>query len=87
MEERGHTGELEWTKWNGERMKENRQEYKEMQCKVERDVMYDELYKRLDTKEEEDTDLYHLERKRDGSGRDVEKVGVIKDRDENVLTS
>lgn len=38
---------------------------------------------RLDTKEEEN-DLYGLARQRDCSGKDVQHVGVIKDRNGNA---
>ncbi|KAK3550753.1 hypothetical protein QTP70_004591 [Hemibagrus guttatus] len=50
-------------KWNMDRTEENRQEYKESQCRVKREVSkaqqkaYDELYTRLDTREGE-KDLY-----------------------------
>ena len=44
--------------------------------------VYDELYERLDTKEEEN-DVYH---QRDRAGKDVQQVRVIKDRDGNVRT-
>ncbi|KAK3571302.1 hypothetical protein QTP86_005934 [Hemibagrus guttatus] len=52
-------------KWNMDRTEENRQEYKESQCRVKREVSkaqqkaYDELYTRLDTREGE-KDLYRL---------------------------
>ncbi|KAK3509272.1 hypothetical protein QTP70_028595, partial [Hemibagrus guttatus] len=50
-------------KWDMDRTEENRQEYKELQCRVKREVSkakqkaYDELYTRLDTREGE-KDLY-----------------------------
>ncbi|KAK3537337.1 hypothetical protein QTP70_008218 [Hemibagrus guttatus] len=53
-----------------DRTEENRQEYKELQCRVKREVSkakqkaYDELYTRLDTREGE-KDLYRLARQRD----------------------
>ncbi|KAK3565881.1 hypothetical protein QTP86_019641 [Hemibagrus guttatus] len=42
--------------------------------------------KKLDTREGE-KDLYRLARQRDGDGKDVQQVRVIKDRDGRVLTS
>ncbi|KAK3567025.1 hypothetical protein QTP86_008980 [Hemibagrus guttatus] len=75
-----------------ERTEENRQEYKELQRRVKREVCkakqkaYDELYTRLDTREGE-KDLYRLARQRDRDGKDVQQVRVIKDRDGRVLTS
>ncbi|KAK3549337.1 hypothetical protein QTP70_034555, partial [Hemibagrus guttatus] len=71
---------------------ENRQEYKELQCRVRREVSkakqkaYDEMYTRLDTREGQ-KDLYRLVRQRDRDGKDVQQVRVIKDRDGRVLTS
>ncbi|KAK3574312.1 hypothetical protein QTP86_004345 [Hemibagrus guttatus] len=79
-------------KWDMNRTKENRQEYKELQRRVKREVSkakqkaYDELYTRLDTREGE-KDLYRLARQRDRDGKDVQQVRVIKDRDGRVLTS
>ncbi|MCJ8736308.1 hypothetical protein PDJAM_G00258080 [Pangasius djambal] len=79
-------------KWDMDRTKENRQEYKELQRRVKREVSkakqeaYDELYTRLDTREGE-KDLYRLARQRDRDGKDVQQVRVIKDRDGRVLTS
>ncbi|KAK3571137.1 hypothetical protein QTP86_003098 [Hemibagrus guttatus] len=79
-------------KWDMDRTEENRQEYKELQCRVKREVSkakqkaYDELYTRLDTREGE-KDLYRLARQRDRDGKDVQQVRVIKDRDERVLTN
>ncbi|KAK3513905.1 hypothetical protein QTP70_032851 [Hemibagrus guttatus] len=79
-------------KWDMDRTEENRQEYKELQRRVKREVSkakqkaYDELYTRLDTREGE-KDLYRLARQRDRDGKDVQQVGVIKDRDGRVLTS
>ncbi|KAK3564699.1 hypothetical protein QTP86_024838 [Hemibagrus guttatus] len=75
-----------------DRTEENRQEYKELQSRVKREVSkakqkaYDELYTRLDTREGE-KDLYRLARQRDRDGKDVQQVRVIKDRDGRVLTS
>ncbi|KAK3570538.1 hypothetical protein QTP86_022087, partial [Hemibagrus guttatus] len=57
-------------KWDMDRTEENRQEYKELQLRVKREVSkakqkaYDELYTRLDTREGE-KDLYRLARQRD----------------------
>ncbi|KAK3523014.1 hypothetical protein QTP86_011091 [Hemibagrus guttatus] len=79
-------------KWDMDRTEENRQEYKELQCRVKREVSkakqkaYDELCTRLDTREGE-KDLYRLARQRDRDGKDVQQVRVIKDRDGRVLTS
>ncbi|KAK3567437.1 hypothetical protein QTP86_019834 [Hemibagrus guttatus] len=79
-------------KWDMYRTEENRQEYKESQRRVKREVSkakqnaYDELYTRLDTREGE-KDLYRLARQRDRDGKDVQQVRVIKDRDGRVLTS
>ncbi|KAK3551164.1 hypothetical protein QTP70_013896, partial [Hemibagrus guttatus] len=79
-------------KWDMDRTEENRQEYKELQCRVKREVSkakqkaYDELYTRLDTREGE-KDLYRLARQRDRDGKDVQQVRVIKDIDGRVLTS
>ncbi|KAK3506372.1 hypothetical protein QTP70_004111 [Hemibagrus guttatus] len=79
-------------KWDMDRTEENRQEYKELQCRVKREVSkakqkaYEELYTRLDTREGE-KDLYRLARQRDRDGKDVQQVRIIKDRDGRVLTS
>ncbi|KAK3516038.1 hypothetical protein QTP70_002514 [Hemibagrus guttatus] len=79
-------------KWDMDRTEENRQEYKELQHRVKREVStakqkaYDELYTRLDTREGE-KDFYRLARQRDRDGKDVQQVRVIKDRDGRVLTS
>ncbi|KAK3528569.1 hypothetical protein QTP70_003743 [Hemibagrus guttatus] len=79
-------------KWDMDRTEENRQEYKELQCRVKREVSkakqkaYEELYTKLDTREGE-KDLYRLARQRDRDGKDVQQVRVIKDRDGRVLTS
>ncbi|KAK3535646.1 hypothetical protein QTP70_018430 [Hemibagrus guttatus] len=79
-------------KWDMDRTEENRQEYKELQHRVKREVSkakqkaYDELYTRLDTREGE-KDLYSLARQRDRDGKDVQQARVIKDRDGRVLTS
>ncbi|KAK3506979.1 hypothetical protein QTP70_033856 [Hemibagrus guttatus] len=79
-------------KWDMDRTAENRQEYKELQRRVKREVSkakqkaYDELYTRFDTREGE-KDLYRLARQRDQDGKDVQQVRVIKDRDGRVFTS
>ncbi|KAK3549895.1 hypothetical protein QTP86_015521, partial [Hemibagrus guttatus] len=79
-------------KWDMDRTEENRQEYKELQRRVKREVSkakqkaYDDLHTRLDTREGE-KDLYRLARQRDRDGKDVQQVRVIKDRDGRVLTS
>ncbi|KAK3517406.1 hypothetical protein QTP70_009198 [Hemibagrus guttatus] len=78
--------------WDMDRTEENRQEYKELQCRVKREVSkanqkaYDELYTRLDTREGQ-KDLYRLARQKDRDGEDVQQVRVIKDTDGRVLTS
>ncbi|KAK3530032.1 hypothetical protein QTP86_009955 [Hemibagrus guttatus] len=71
-------------KWDMDRTEENRQEYKELQHRVKREVSkakqkaYDELYTRLDTREGE-KDLYRLARQRDRDGKDVQqKVDKIR---------
>ncbi|KAK3524132.1 hypothetical protein QTP70_018031, partial [Hemibagrus guttatus] len=66
-------------KWDMDRTEDNKQEYKELQCRVKREVSkkaYDELYTRLDTREGE-KDLYSLARQRDRDGKDVQQVRVI----------
>ncbi|KAK3519670.1 hypothetical protein QTP86_005327 [Hemibagrus guttatus] len=79
-------------KWDMDRTEENRQEYKELQCRVKREVSKakqkacDKLYTRLDTREGQ-RDLYSLARQRDRDGKDVQQVRVIKDRDGRVRTS
>ncbi|KAK3535500.1 hypothetical protein QTP70_016924 [Hemibagrus guttatus] len=79
-------------KWDMDRTEKNRQEYKELQSKVKREVSkakqkaYDELYTRLDNREGE-KNLYRLARKSDQDGKDVQQVRFIKDRDGRVLTS
>ncbi|KAK3542334.1 hypothetical protein QTP86_025769, partial [Hemibagrus guttatus] len=61
-----------------DRTEENRQEYKELQRRVKREVSkgkqkaYDELYTRLDTRGGE-KDLYRLARQRDRDGKDVQQ--------------
>ncbi|KAK3561697.1 hypothetical protein QTP86_012539 [Hemibagrus guttatus] len=75
-----------------DRTEENRQEYKELQRRVKKEVSkanqkaYDEFYTRLDTREGE-KDLYRLARQWDRDGKDVQQVRIIKDRDGRVLTS
>ncbi|KAK3510913.1 hypothetical protein QTP70_025546 [Hemibagrus guttatus] len=65
-------------KWDMDRTEENRQEYKELQRRVKREVSkakqkaYDELYTMLDTREGE-KDLYRLTRQRDRDGKDVQQ--------------
>ncbi|KAK3550288.1 hypothetical protein QTP86_023820, partial [Hemibagrus guttatus] len=66
-------------KWDMDRTEENRQEYKELQHRVKREVSkakqkaYDELYTRLDTRQGE-KDLYRLARQRDQDGKDVQQA-------------
>ncbi|KAK3517708.1 hypothetical protein QTP70_015857 [Hemibagrus guttatus] len=61
-----------------DRTEENRQEYKELQRRVKREVSkakqkaYDELYTGLDIREGE-KDLYRLSRQRDRDGKDVQQ--------------
>eukprot|EP00064_Thunnus_orientalis_P007758 superscaffoldBa00000877_g7780 len=61
---------VEKKKWDSQRHQESIQEYKEIRCKVKREVTnakekaYGEFHERLDTKEGE-KDLYHLARQRD----------------------
>ncbi|XP_061605912.1 uncharacterized protein LOC133466337 isoform X1 [Phyllopteryx taeniolatus] len=75
-------------KWDTERTEERRKEYIEMRHRAKvvvaqaKQEAYDDMYGRLDTKEEE-KDLYRLARQRD---RDGNQVRVIKDRDGNMLT-
>ncbi|KAK3569487.1 hypothetical protein QTP86_031419, partial [Hemibagrus guttatus] len=65
-------------KWDMDRTEENKQEYKELQHRVKREVSkakqkaYDEFYTRLDTREGE-KDLYRLARQRDRDGKDVQQ--------------
>ncbi|KAI5106486.1 hypothetical protein C0J45_4183, partial [Silurus meridionalis] len=79
-------------KWDRQRDEKSRQEYKERRQQVKRDVAkakekaYEELYKRLDTKEGE-KELYRLARQRDRAGKDVLQVRAVKDGEGNVLTS
>ncbi|KAK3506300.1 hypothetical protein QTP70_002446 [Hemibagrus guttatus] len=79
-------------KWDMDRTEENRQEYKELQRRVKREVSkakqkaYEVLQTKLDTREGE-KDLYRLARQRDRDGKDVQQARVIKDRDGRVLTS
>ena len=47
---------------------------------------YDNLYARLETKEGE-KELYRLARPRDGAGKDVQHVMVIKDENGNVMVN
>ena len=47
---------------------------------------YDNLYKRLETKEGE-KELYRLARQRDKAGKDVKHVRVIKDENGNVMVN
>ena len=48
--------------------------------------MHDTLYEVLDIKDEE-KDLYHLVRRRDLAGKDVQQVCVIKNKEQNEITS
>ena len=47
---------------------------------------YDDLYARLETKEDE-KELYRLARRRDRAGKDVQHVKVIKDENGNVMVN
>ncbi|XP_051779985.1 uncharacterized protein LOC127526866 [Erpetoichthys calabaricus] len=79
-------------KWDSLRDAESRQEYREIRHKVKREMakskekVYDELYERLDTKEGE-KDLYRSAKQRDRAGKVLQQVSIIKNKDENVLTS
>ncbi|KAI5098774.1 hypothetical protein C0J45_10913 [Silurus meridionalis] len=53
---------------------------------VKKEKAYEELYKRLDTKERE-SDFNRLARQRDRAGKDVLQVRAIKDEDGSMLTS
>ncbi|KAF7699893.1 hypothetical protein HF521_002851 [Silurus meridionalis] len=53
---------------------------------VKKEKAYEELYKRLDTKEREN-DFNRLARQRDRAGKDVLQVRAIKDEDGSMLTS
>ncbi|KAK3555309.1 hypothetical protein QTP86_014902, partial [Hemibagrus guttatus] len=65
-------------KWDMDRTEENRQEYKELQCRVKRKVSkakqkaYDELYARLDTREGE-KDLYSDSKSREQVEENLER--------------
>ncbi|CAF92802.1 unnamed protein product, partial [Tetraodon nigroviridis] len=78
-------------KWDNERAEEHIQEYREMWGKVKvevamaKQVVYYDLYARLDSKEEE-IDLYRMERQRGKDGKDTQQVRVIKDRNGSILT-
>ena len=48
--------------------------------------VYDDLYARLETKEDE-KELYRLARQRDRAGKDVQHVRVLKDENGNVMES
>ena len=48
--------------------------------------VYDDLYKRLETKEGE-KELYRMARQRDRAGIDVQHVRVIKDQNGNVMVN
>uniref|UniRef100_A0AAR2JL50 ribonuclease H n=1 Tax=Pygocentrus nattereri TaxID=42514 RepID=A0AAR2JL50_PYGNA len=79
-------------KWDNQRDEGSRQEYCEASHIAKRMVAkaktqaYDELYERLDSKEEV-KDLYRLAKQRDRAGKDVQQVRLIKDREGNVLVS
>ncbi|MCJ8749466.1 hypothetical protein PDJAM_G00176570 [Pangasius djambal] len=68
-------------KWDMDRTEENRQEYKELQCRVKREVSkakqeaYDELYTRLDTREGQ-KDLYRQREKRKGKSVGL-RIGTL----------
>ena len=66
--------------------------YKEKKSKAKKAVAmakrraYDNLYARLETKESK-KELYRLARQRDGAGKDVQHVRVIKDENGNVMVN
>ena len=78
-------------RWNMQRDEESKQEYKEMLREAKKEVAkaknnaYDELYEELDSKEGERT-LYRLGRERHQSGKDVQHVRMMKDKDGKVMT-
>ena len=47
---------------------------------------YEDLCARLETKEG-DKELYRLARQRDGAGKDVQHVKVLKDKNSNVMVN
>ncbi|KAK3535149.1 hypothetical protein QTP70_004804 [Hemibagrus guttatus] len=77
-------------KWDMDRTEENRQEYKELQHRVKREVStakqkaYDELYTRLDTREGQ-KDLYRKALKRMKSGKAVGPDDIPVEREVHCL--
>ena len=78
-------------RWDIQSDEESKQEYKEMRREAKKEVAkakskaYDELYEELDTKEGEKT-LYRLARQRHQSGKGVQQVRMMKDKDGNAMT-
>ena len=70
---------------NGERYRIVKQEVKKA-VKEAKLAAYDDMYKRLDTKEGE-LDIYKLARAREKKTRDLNQVRCIKDEDGNVLAT
>ena len=70
--------------WDKIRDKNTKKIYKEKKSKAKKTVAmakeraYDNLYERLETKEGE-KELFRLARQRDGAGKDVQHVRIIKD--------
>ncbi|KAM1491938.1 hypothetical protein ACFX10_023920 [Malus domestica] len=70
---------------NGERYRRAKQEAKKA-VREAKLAAYDDMYKRLDTKERE-LDIYKLARAREKKTRDLNQVRCIKDEDGNVLAT
>ncbi|KAM2399376.1 hypothetical protein ACFXTH_035947 [Malus domestica] len=70
---------------NGERYRKAKQEAKKA-VREAKLVVYDDMYKRLDTKEGE-LDIYKLARAREKKTRDLNQVRCIKDEDGKVLAT
>ena len=78
--------------WDKIRDKNTKKIYKKKKSKAKKAVAmakgraYDNLYKRLETKEGE-KELYRLARQRDRVGKDVQHMRVIKDENGNVMVN
>ena len=78
--------------WDKIRDKNTKKIYKKKKSKAKKAVAmakgraYDNLYKRLETKEGE-KELYRLARQRDRAGKDVQHMRVIKDENGNVMVN
>ncbi|KAM1607617.1 hypothetical protein ACFX1Z_028180 [Malus domestica] len=75
----------EKTDENGERYRKAKQEAKKA-VREAKLAVYDDMYKRLDTKEGE-LDIYKLSRAREKKTRDLNQVRCIKDEDGKVLAT